>query len=89
MAGFALANGRNEEETLKWIKLLALGSLVATLYGLLFFNEQEVIRLCRKGGWGFLFPVLVAFAFSIVHGAFTSMFWDMLGVRAKTPNKDK
>ncbi len=74
---------------MKWIKLSALGLVVATLYGMLFFNEQEVIRLCKQGGWGFLFPVVVAFVFSIFHGAFTSMFWDAFGVKANARDEDK
>lgn len=68
---------------MKWIKLFALGAVVAVLYGLLFVYEKDVIRLCREGGWSFLFPVGVAFVFSIFHGAFTGMFWDVLGVKAK------
>lgn len=68
---------------MKWIKLFALGAVVAVLYGLLFVYEKDVIRLCREGGWSFLFPVSVAFVFSIFHGAFTGMFWDVLGVKAR------
>lgn len=56
---------------------------MAVLYGLLFVFEKDVIRLCREGGWSLLFPVSVAFVFSIFHGAFTGMFWDVLGVKAK------
>jgi uncharacterized integral membrane protein len=66
------------------MKLLSLGIIVAILYALLFVYEQDVIRLCKKGGWGFLFPVSVAFLFSIFHGAFTGLFWDVLGVKAKS-----
>jgi hypothetical protein len=70
---------------LKLLKLLALGVTVAVLYALLFIYEKDVIRLCKVGGWGFLFPVSVAFVFSIFHGAFTGLFWDVLGVKAKQP----
>ena len=70
---------------MKWIKLLALGAVVAALYGLLFAYETDVIRLCGRGGWWFLFPVSVAFVFSIFHGAFTGQFWDALGVKPKQP----
>jgi hypothetical protein len=69
--------------SLKWLKLLVLGAVVAGLYAMLFTYEQEVIRLCGQGGWYFLFPVSVAFVFSIFHGAFTGLFWDTLGVRPK------
>lgn len=65
------------------LKLFALGAVVAVLYGLLFVYEEDVIRLCRMGGWMFLFPVGAAFVLSIFHGAFTGLFWDVLGVKAK------
>lgn len=68
---------------MKWFKLFALGAVVAVLYGMLFYYEEEVIRLCKQGGWFFLFPVSVAFVFSIFHGTFTGMFWDVLGVKPK------
>jgi hypothetical protein len=65
------------------IKLCAFGAAVAALYTALFVFEAEVIRMCSQGGWWLLFPVGAAFTFSIFHGAFTSLFWDVLGVRAK------
>ena len=68
---------------MKWIKLLVLGVVVASLYGMLFAYEKTVIRLCSQGGWWFVFPVSVAFVFSIFHGAFTGLFWDVLGVKPK------
>jgi hypothetical protein len=68
---------------MKQLKLLAHGVVVACLYALLFTYEKEVIELCRRGGWWFLFPVTVAFVFSIFHGNFTGLFWDALGVRPK------
>ncbi|MDH5205073.1 MAG: hypothetical protein OEW36_05375 [Hylemonella sp.] len=69
------------------LKLIAYGVTVAVLYGLLFFYEKEAIRLCQQGGWYFLFPVTVAFVFSLFHGTFTGMFWDALGVKARTSSK--
>jgi len=54
------------------------------LYVLLFIYEADVIRLCRHGGWYFLFPVGVAFVFSTFHGTFTGLFWDALGVKPKS-----
>jgi hypothetical protein len=68
---------------MKRIKLFAYGAVVAVLYGLLFAYETEVVEICKRGGWWFLFPVTVAFAFSIFHGAFTGLFWDALGVQPK------
>ena len=68
---------------MKSIKLFAYGAVVAVLYALLFAYEREVIEICRRGGWWFLFPVTVAFVFSVFHGTFTGLFWDALGVQAK------
>lgn len=66
-----------------WAKLLMLGALAGGLYAGLFFNEATVLELSHRGQWWFLFPVAVAFLFSFVHGAFTGLFWDVLGVKAK------
>jgi hypothetical protein len=68
---------------MKSIKLSAYGAVVAVLYALLFAYEREVIDICRRGGWWFLFPVTVAFVFSVFHGTFTGLFWDAVGVQAK------
>lgn len=62
------------------------GVAVAILYGLLYLYDKEVVEWCRRGGWWFLFPVAAAFAFSIFHGNFTGLFWDVLGVQAKKSN---
>ena len=70
---------------MKLMKLFAYGVVVAVLYGMLFAYEREVVEICRRGGWWFVFPVGVAFVFSIFHGTFTGLFWDVLGVQAKKP----
>ena len=68
---------------MKQLQLFGLGLAVVALYAALFVFETDVIRLCSRGGWGFLFPVGAAFAFSFFHGAFTGLFWDALGVRPR------
>jgi hypothetical protein len=68
----------------KTAKLLTYGTVVAMLYALLYFYDREVVELCGRGGWWFAFPVTVAFVFSIFHGNFTGLFWDVLGVRPKS-----
>lgn len=70
---------------MKPIKLFVYGVIVAVLYGLLFVYEREVVAICKRGGWWFLFPVTVAFVFSIFHGTFTGLFWDALGIQPKKP----
>lgn len=42
-----------------------------------------------QGNWTHVFaPILLAFALSYTHGNFTSLFWDMVGLKA-APNKKK
>jgi len=41
-----------------------------------------------QGNWLLVFlPILIAFAISYVHGAFTSNFWDSVGLRAASKKK--
>ncbi|MBF0099082.1 MAG: hypothetical protein HQM04_07425 [Magnetococcales bacterium] len=65
------------------IKALSWGSLSIALYFLLFFYEKEILELSAKGHWYFVFPIVIAFTFSVVHGNFTGEFWRSLGIRAK------
>ncbi len=67
----------------KFVRTLALGALTLLLYGGLFLAEDHVLQLSALGGWYFLIPVTIAFAFSLAHGAFTGHFWDLLGVKAR------
>ncbi len=66
---------------------LVLGAVSAGLYFLLFlFSAQltELAALTRQGDKIYaLVPLVVAMVFSLVHGAFTGQFWDLLGLRAK------
>lgn len=64
-------------------RVLALGTMVAVLYWLLFANEARILDLSRQGNWSCLILIAIALVFSFVHGAFTSHFWDLLGLRAK------
>jgi hypothetical protein len=66
---------------------LVLGVASAVLYLLLFLYSDrltELARLTREGDKLYaLVPLVVAMVFSLVHGAFTGHFWDLLGLRAK------
>jgi hypothetical protein len=66
---------------------LTLGAASAALYFLLFLYSDrltELARLTREGDELYaLVPLAVAMVFSLVHGAFTGHFWDLLGLRAK------
>jgi len=66
---------------------IALGTLSSSLYGGLYAYSGELVELAemtRDGekGW-FVVPIAIAFLFSLVHGAFTGHFWDLLGLKGK------
>jgi len=67
--------------------LLFLCALSVLLYTGLYIFNAEIIAMTKgiyQGSKGLFFvPILVALVFSVVHGAFTSKFWDVLGVKAK------
>ncbi len=72
----------------KYSFFIVMGLLSITLYlGLYIFNA-DLIALTKntyQGSKGLFFvPILLALVFSVVHGAFTSKFWDLLGVKAKS-----
>jgi hypothetical protein len=66
---------------------LILGVASAALYALLFLFADELVELAhltREGNKLYaLIPLAIAMVFSLVHGAFTGYFWDLLGLRAK------
>jgi hypothetical protein len=64
------------------MKTATLGALVVGLYAVLFLAEDPILRLSTQGGWMFVLPLIIAFLFSFVHGAFTANFWDVLGIKA-------
>lgn len=67
-----------------WPALFATGAGSVLCYGLLFAYESEVMAtFTRTDAWYPALPVLTAFVFSLVHGAFTGYFWDVLGVKAR------
>lgn len=54
------------------------------LYLLLAMYSREILALsANKESGYFLVPIVIAFIFSFVHGAFTGYFWEALGVKAK------
>ncbi len=71
-----------------WLRFLASGAASTLCYGLLFANEREVMAaFTRTDGWYPALPVLTALLFSLVHGAFTGYFWEVVGVAARPASK--
>lgn len=77
-------------------KTVITGIMAVSLYTVFFMNAELVMTWFTKGGIYAALPILTAFLFSFVHGAFTGNIWELLGVNAKvmppkaaTPANDK
>ena len=53
-----------------------------------YFHKVDAAACAAKGGtvvvgtwWHALLPISIAFAISLTHGAFTGLFWDMMGLK--------
>jgi hypothetical protein len=72
-----------------WRAMLLSGAASVLCYVLLFANENEVMAaFTRTDGWHPALPVLTALLFSLVHGAFTGYFWEVMGVVARPASKE-
>lgn len=64
-------------------RMLLYGCLSGSAYFYLMTHQKLVTDTFTKGGWYAAFPILVAFLFSFIHGAFASNFLSVLGIEAK------
>ncbi len=68
-------------------RTIGFGILSIALYGLLYWLSPDIKSLTQSTYAGhkqlFFIPIVIAFVFSLIHGTFTSHFWDSLGVKAK------
>lgn len=64
-------------------KMVLFGAMSISAYLLLFSNEALVTETFTLGGWHAAFPVMTAFLFSFVHGAFASNLLTVIGLEAK------
>ncbi|MBE0584460.1 MAG: hypothetical protein IH612_11975 [Desulfofustis sp.] len=62
------------------VKTITFGAATAGLYGAMFAFPDTVMHYWTKGGVYALLPVATVFAFSYIHGTFTSNFWSALGI---------
>jgi hypothetical protein len=69
------------------VATLGYGVLSAVLYVLLFKYSEQLNLLAEATRNGekiyALVPLIIIVIFSLVHGTFTSYFWDLLGLKAK------
>jgi ABC-type sugar transport system permease subunit len=68
-------------------RTLVFGVVSVVLYLLLYLGADLILEYSKQGRWFFIIPIGIAFIFSIMHGNFTSHFWDLFGVKAKTVKK--
>jgi hypothetical protein len=54
----------------------------------LYFHKANAAECAARGGhiepgqpWHALIPILIAFALSFAHGAFTGLFWEVMGLK--------
>lgn len=66
---------------------LFYGIISVALYIMLYLFNDKILEFSKQGQWYFIIPVVIAFAFSVVHGNFTGQFWDLFGIKAKTTKK--
>ncbi len=70
-----------------FVVTLVLGAASIGLFLLLYLFSDTLPQLAaatRQGDKLYaLIPIAIAMVFSLVHGAFTGAFWDLLGLRAK------
>lgn len=64
--------------------------------GATYLHHADAAACAARGGhlepgnrWNVLLPILIAFAVSFVHGAFTGLFWDIMGLKPATSAKAK
>lgn len=71
----------------------AYGIASVALYALLWVYADETVEAARRTRagehWLFLVPILIAFVFSLVHGAFTGAFWAAVGLKPAAKARKK
>lgn len=71
----------------KVLKTAVLAAASIGLYTALFANEPLVVEYYTKGHAFAALPVLTAFGFSFVHGAFANQCLETLGLTARVSKK--
>lgn len=82
-----MSNIQNNQKKKPYLKTIIFGVFSLTSYILLFTNQDWIIENYTKGGYYAAYPILTAFYFSFVHGAFGSSLLSLLGLEAKQKKK--
>lgn len=70
-----------------YLQTILFGALSLASYILLFVNEEWVTETYTMGGYYVVYPIVTAFWFSLIHGAFGSNLLSTLGLEAKIAKK--
>ena len=72
----------------KYRHVILYGLISVILYTVLYEFSSNLTKMAQETHSGhkalFFVPIVIALVFSLVHGTFTSHFWDSLGVKAKS-----
>ena len=69
-------------------KMVVMGIISIILYVVLLTHQDMINSTFGKGSWFAFLPIITAFVFSFVHGAFTGDFWTVLGIEAAKKKKE-
>lgn len=70
-----------------YLRTLLFGVVSIASYIVLFMNQEWVMEQYTRGGYYAVYPIVTAFWFSIIHGAFGSNLLSALGLEAKMVTK--
>jgi len=77
-----------EQKKQPYVQTALFGVVSIAMYALLLAKQELINDTMVKGGLYALVPIVMAFAFSIVHGNFTGCFWSSCGVEASKKTKE-
>ena len=65
------------------VKMIIMGIISLTAYGIVFTHQDLVTRYFTKGGYYAALPIVAVFFFSFVHGPFANYVLSVLGIEPK------
>lgn len=63
-------------------RVIGYGLATVAMYTAVFMNADTVMTHFTAGGWYAALPIATVFAFSFIHGSFSSHLWSLLGIEA-------
>lgn len=70
-----------------YLKIIVLGAISIASYIAVFTNQEKITDITTEGGMLAALPILAAFYFSFIHGAFASDLLSALGIEAAKKKK--